>query len=217
MDNQQKMLMYFYSNKNIVGSIFGLVGLLLAFPLVLAMIFLLDIGLFALSLFLIVPALYFVGALVVPTNPTYQLTFQNQTTVTEIEAELHHLVESIDGKVSPQILTKVSRIKQSILDILPYIVDINSADHDIFTIRRTALDYLPETLENYLNLPPAFAKRHVVRDGKTPHQILLEQLDMLDQELQEIVVDFNHNNTQKLMAHGRFLEDRFHQNDLLGG
>lgn len=211
------MLIYFYSNKNIVGSILGLVGLLVAFPLVLAMIFILDVGLLALPLFLIVPALYMVGALATPTNPTYQLTFQNQTTIAEIEEELHQLTETIETKVSPEILTKVKSIKQSILDILPYIVDINSADQDIFTIRRTALDYLPKTLENYLNLPPAFAKRHIVRDGKTPRQILLEQLDMLDRELQEIVVDFNHNNTQKLMAHGRFLEERFHQSDVLGG
>ena len=66
-------------------------------------------------------------------------------------------------------------------------------------------EYLPTALQNYLSLPPAFANLHPVRDGKTARQLLNEQLDILDPEMKEIVVDISANDTQKLLAHGRFL------------
>jgi hypothetical protein len=81
------------------------------------------------------------------------------------------------------VLDKVVSIKGSIVSILPELVDLTSANYDIHTIRKTALEYLPETLENYLKLPPAYRNLHVVKDGKTPKQLLLDQLDLLDQKL----------------------------------
>ena len=82
-------------------------------------------------------------------------------------------------------------------------------------IRQTVLDYLPETLQNYTNLPPAFANLHPVRNGKTARQLLSEQLDLLDKQMVEVAVDLAKNDTQKLLAHGRFLEAKFSQSDLL--
>jgi hypothetical protein len=37
----------------------------------------------------------------------------------------------------------------------------------------------------------------------------LEQLEILDREMKEIVEDFYRNDSQRLMAHGRFLEAKF--------
>lgn len=201
-------MLYLYSNKNIVGSALGITGLLISFGLVLAGS--------QTWLFAIIPAMYAIGALITPNSPTYQLALQNQTTIEEIHEELERLMRKIQGKVSEEILAKVNSIRLSILDILPLIVDVNAANHDIFVIRQTALDYLPNALENYLNLPPAYARLHAVRDRKTAQQLLLEQLDLLDHEMKEIVADFNQDNTQKLMAHGRFLQDKFYEGDVLG-
>lgn len=108
-------------------------------------------------------------------------------------------------------------IQESILSILPEIADINSADHNIHVIRQTVLDYLSEALQNYLNLPPAFANLHPVKNGKTARQLLGEQLDLLDKEMQEIVEDIHRDDAQKLIIHGRFLEDKFNDADLLFG
>jgi hypothetical protein len=130
---------------------------------------------------------------------------------------LEALVRSIRKQVPQEILVKVESIKDSILEILPNIVDVTSADHDIYTIRQTALDYLPETLENYLKLPPAFRNLHPIKDGKTAKQLLLEQLEILDREMKQIVVDFYRNDSQKLMAHGRFLESKFQETDVWFG
>jgi hypothetical protein len=206
MITRRRALLFLYSTPNIVGSLLGILGLLLFFT-----------GLIGQFWFFIVVGLYAIGVLATPQNPTHELRLQSQLTAEEIREELENLVKSIRKKVSADVLEKVESIKDSILEILPSIVDLSSSDYDIYTIRQTALDYLPETLENYLNLPPAFRRLHPVKAGKTPKQLLLEQLDLLDQEMEEIVQDFYRNDTQRLMAHGRFLEQKFQDTDLWFG
>ena len=112
------------------------------------------------------------------------------------------------------VLIKVESIKSSILDILPHIANINSSNYNIYTIRQVALDYLPETLENYLKLSTDLATKKPIKDGKTAHDLLLEQLSLLDGELKEILEDIHHDDTQSLLAHGRFLKDKFGKSEL---
>jgi hypothetical protein len=210
MNKQQSLLLYVYSTPNIVGAILGIGGLLFFFVV-------LALGVFIWWLILIVPALYLIGLLVVPRSPQYVLRFHNEATTEEIRAGLNHLVETIQGNVPEEILNRVDSIKTSILEILPQIVNANSTDPNIYIIRQTALDYLPEALEYYLNLPPAYANYHHVKGNKTAKQLLLEQLDLLDQQMQEVAEDFHRQDTERLMAHGRFLEQKFSRHDLLAG
>ena len=191
MDSKQSILYFLYSTPNIVGSILGICGLAFYFVM-------LALGAVFWWLILIVPALYLIGLLITPESPTYELQFRTGATIDEIQAELESLVKTIRGKVHEDILKKVESITNSILDILPRIVDIHSSDHNIFIIRQTALEYLPEALENYLNLPKAFANFHPVKDNKTAKQLLIEQLDLLDQQMQEIVEDFHRDDAQRL-------------------
>jgi hypothetical protein len=204
MNRAQRILLYLYSTPNIVGSILGIVGLLLFFT-----------GLIQDFWLLIVVGLYLIGVFVTPNDPTFDLTFQNQVSVDEIRTELEKLVGSARKRIPKEALEKVESIKTSILSILPQIVDINAGDRNLFIIRQTALDYLPETLEYYMNLPPAYANLHPIRNGKTARQLLLEQLDLLDNEMQAIVADFHRNDSQKILAHSRFLEQKFRRDDLL--
>jgi hypothetical protein len=203
MRRSPRFLLFLYSNRNIAGCVLGLLGLALFF-----------LGIISQFWFLIVIGLYGIGALAAPANPTYELRFKNQMTIDDIRAELETLIKKIRRRVPQEVFDRVASIRDSIIDMLPHIVDISSSDYAIYTIRQTALDYLPETLENYLNLPPAFRQMHPVRNGKTARQILIEQLDLLDQEMKAIAMDFYRNDTQRLMAHGRFLEERFRQTDL---
>ena len=64
-------------------------------------------------------------------------------------------------------------------------------------------------LETYLKLPTAYARFHSIRNGKTPKDLLLEQLEILDAEMLNVVVDLHKNDTQALITHGRFLKDKF--------
>ncbi len=132
----------------------------------------------------------------------------------EIETVLETLVKSIRQKVPIDIFDKVESIKTTILEILPHIENINLGDQNIYNIGQVALTYLPETLENYLKLPSS-ARKKLLKDGKTAHQLLLEQLDLLDAELKETLEDFIRNDTERLLVHGRFLEEKFGKSDLL--
>ncbi|CAN5442630.1 hypothetical protein BH10CHL1_BH10CHL1_10660 [soil metagenome] len=204
MNRQQQILLYLYSTPNIVGSALGLLGLLLYFT-----------GIINAYWFLIVLGLYLVGVVVTPRNPVYDLHLRNQLSVEAVQTELENLVRSIQNKVPKDILDKVISIKASIVSILPTIVDVNSGDYNIYVIRQTALEYLPGALQNYLNLPPAYATLHPIRNGKTAQQLLSDQLDLLDQKMKEVVDDLHRNDTQKLLVHGRFLEEKFRKDDLL--
>ncbi len=202
--NRQQLLLFLYSTPNIVGSALGLLGLLLYFT-----------GLIDSYWFFIVVGLYAIGVVATPKNPIYDLHLRNQLSVEEVRAELENLVRTIQSKVPAEILAKVVSIKESIASILPNIVDVSSSDYNIYVIRQTALEYLPEALQNYLNLPTAYANLHPVKNGKTARQLLSDQLDLLDNQMKEIVVDFHKNDTQKLLVHGRFLEEKFRKSDPL--
>lgn len=205
MRTRDRILLFLYSTPNIVGSLLGLAGLMLFFLGVIQ-----DFWLF------IVVGLYLIGVLVTPKQTAYDLSIQTQVSAEEIRAQLDALVRKLQKHAPVEVIAKVESIKTSIVSILPILAASNLGDRNVFTIRQTVFEYLPTALENYLSLPPAFANLHPVRDGKTARQLLNEQLDILDREMKEIVVDMSANDTQKLLAHGRFLEQKFNQADFLG-
>jgi len=200
---RRRLLLFLYSTPNMVGSLLGLMGLILYFT-----------GIIKSYWFFIVAGLYAIGVLATPKTPTYDLRLSHQLTVEELRRALEKLVQSIRDKVPPDILTKVQNITASIQDILPRIADVNSGDYNIYVIRQTALEYLPETLQNYLNLPRAFARLHPLKNGKTAQQLLSEQLDLLDAKMREIAEDFHRDDAQQLLVHGRFLEQKFRKSDV---
>lgn len=211
MDSKQKFLLYLYSTPNIVGSLLGLVGLALHF-----------IGLIGPFWLPIVVGLYLIGVLATPRSKTVDLRITQQLNAEEIKTGLDQLVSKIRRKVSKDILDQVISIRDSILELLPYITAPDSTKYGdgsfaIYTIRQTALEYLPETLENYLRLPSAYARMHPIKDGKTAHRLLMDQLEILDTEMKAIVEDIVKNDAQRLMTHGRFLEEKFKKpQDLFG-
>ncbi|HUN23923.1 MAG TPA: hypothetical protein PK299_12415 [Anaerolineales bacterium] len=127
----------------------------------------------------------------------------------EIEAALEGLLESIKGRVSPEILAKVQKISKVIYEILPYGSRQDLAYQDVFNLRETAFEYLPVTLENYLKLSPRLAEQKQLTNGKTAKTLLGEQLDLLDNSLQDMLNSLHNNDTQQLQIQGRFLQDKF--------
>ena len=206
MSTRQRLLLYLYSNGNILGSILGLVGLGLYF-----------IGIIHDFWLLIVAGLYGIGVLAAPRNQDQELRLLHQLDADELRQELEELVKTIRRKVSKEIYERVFSIKNTIIEILPYLQRLDESNYNLYTIRQTALEYLPETLENYLKLPPAYANLHVIKDGKTAQKLLVDQLDLLDQEMKSIAQEFYRNNTEQLVAHGRFLEEKFERSEALFG
>ena len=83
MNRAQRLRLDLSSTPNIVGSILGIVGLLLFFT-----------GLIQDFWLLIVAGLYLIGVLGTPNDPTFDLSFRNQVIVDEIRTALEKLVWS---------------------------------------------------------------------------------------------------------------------------
>src|ERR1700704_6868058 len=93
-----------------------------------------------------------------------------------VKQALDAQVRIITGKVPPEVMAKVLKIRQIIFGILPRSGNLPPGSPELFVVERTASDYLPTSLEAYLRLPRAYATLHAVQDGKTPKEILLDQL-----------------------------------------
>lgn len=193
---RQRLLIYLYSTKNIVGSALALVGLLLFFT-----------GLVGALWPVIVIGLYLIGALVAPGTKAVDLT--NGFDPNDVRKALDQEVRLVNGRVPADVLAKVQSIATIIYGILPRAGSLPPGSPELFIVQRTASDYLPTALESYLNLPRAYATLHPVQDGKTPKQVLMDQLTLLESKMTEVADDVHRNDTDRLLANGRFLEERF--------
>ena len=50
--------------------------------------------------------------------------------------------------------------------------------------------------------------------GRTPHDVLMDQLALMDSKMQEVADDVARHDSDQLLAHGRFLAERFAPNSL---
>ena len=85
---------------------------------------------------------------------------------------------------------------------------------ELFVVLRTATDYLPNALQAYLRLPAGYATSRRLAGGKTALEILLEQLGLLEREMVDVADAVTKNDLDRLLAHGRFLGDRFSRSEL---
>jgi len=192
----QRFVKYLYSTKNIVGSVLALIGLVLFFTGVVG-------GLWP----VIVIGLYLIGALVTPGIATIDL--RSGFDPDDVRKAMDHEVHAVSGRVPPEVLAKVQSIQQIILGILPRSGALPPGSPELFVVERTATEYLPTALESYLNLPRAYATLHPVQNGKTAKQVLMDQLTLLESKMSEVADDVHRNDTDRLLANGRFLEERF--------
>lgn len=202
MSWKQKLLFYLYGTPHIAGSSLAILGLLLYF-----------LGVIGAFWWAIVAGLYIAGVAIVPRSHISIQKLNQEASIEEIRRSLNELIKSVKGEVSAVVSERIESIVQSIEDVLPRLEDANAPDHAVFTIREMALSYLPETINNYLQLPRAYARLHPVHKGKTSRELLLEQLAILDEEMKQVTENLNQENVANLEAHGKFLESRFRRSE----
>jgi len=83
---------------------------------------------------------------------------------------------------------------------------------DLYVVEHTATDYLPATLNAFQEVPSWSVDTPAV-DGRTPLQMLHAQLDILERNLDEIADRVRSQRVDRLLANGRFLEERFGRPD----
>jgi hypothetical protein len=193
-----RFVRYLASARNLIGCGLALVGLVLhLFGL---------LGPFPLWL-LVVAGLYAVGAVLGPRRrpKVAKSTFD----AGQVRRSLDHAYQMTHGRLPADAQSKVARIRQEILELLPHAAQFPPGSPDLYVLQRMALDYLPTTIETYLALPPSYATGRVVQEGKTPLQVMNDQLEILDAKMEEIADAVHQRDSDRLLANGIFLEERF--------
>jgi hypothetical protein len=198
-------VLYLYSNKNIAGCALALAALGAYFT-----------GAIHPYWPEIVGGCYLIGALVTPGGKTIDADFDASASPAQIDASLAHFQKEVKPLVPADVAELVDSIATSIRSVLPLLAKSSTiADQDSYTIRETALHYMPETIAGYLRLPPAYRNLQPLSDGKTARQLLVEQLTLLDAKMKEIVKNLLANDAQALVANGQFLRSRFTKESFL--
>jgi hypothetical protein len=197
---------YAVSTKNIAGVSLAAVG-----P-VLALVGLVNpvVGL------AIAPVLYAIGALGAPGSRKVDLAAGLDRD--DVHRSLAEIQKRVGGRVPSDVRDRVVRICTTIDETLPRADALGAGSEGLFVLVRTATDYLPTALQTYLDLPRSYADHQVVADGKTAHGLLCDQLDVLATKMDEVAEAVHRSDTDKLVANGRFLAEKFAKGPLdLGG
>jgi hypothetical protein len=188
---------YATSTKNIAGCTLAIGGPVLALLGVVAP----PVGL------ALAPVLYAVGAIAAPGRRKVNVVAGlDQTDVTR---SLDQIQRRTAGRVPPDLAAQAVAISTAIKEILPRADALGAGSPGQFVLVQCATDYLPSALQAYLDLPRNYAEHHVVAEGKTPHALLSDQLSMLKKQIDEIADAVNRADTDKLLANGRFLAEKF--------
>lgn len=197
------MQRFLYSRGNLVGSLLAVGGLALHL-----------VGLLGAVPWLpVVVALYAIGVLLVRPRrdaPTkVDAAAEAAHDAAEVKAGFDRLLIALHGKVADDLYEKFASIRRSILATLADGSAGDASDPNVYLIRATAVSYLPEAFATYLRLPRSLAEARAVAAGRTAHDLLLAQLDLMDKRLRDVAENIVRHDSDRLLANGRFLAQRF--------
>jgi hypothetical protein len=194
---------YLTSRKHLAGSILALVGAGLA---------LVDpVGPAGIAL---VAGFYLAGALAVPGNRAISRYGWDPRNVA---SALTNEIAAVSGRVPPLVIERIQQIELTIRsEILPGIDHLPPGSVELYLIERTARDYLPAAVDAYLRLPGDYVSSQPGSRGRTALHVLLEELGLLDAEMRRIAELVHRSDMDRLLAHRRFLADRFGRDEVSG-
>jgi hypothetical protein len=199
LSRRTRFLLFLYGSRNIAGCALALAGLGLYF-----------VGIIDRFWLLIVAGLYGIGYLAAPGSRSLDLSLGQALDTDAIDEALDRLLRHSKKALEADVFVLVTSIVESIRAMLPRLAHgAGVGDRTLFDVRQTALDYLPATLERYSGLPNGFRRLHTLADGRTAHDLLKEQLVLLDSKMKEVVTSVHEGDTDALAANGRFLQERF--------
>ena len=199
-----RLLLWLYSNANISGCVFALAGPALLFG-----------GIIDRGWLLITAGLYAAGYLMARRAPELERRIEDSLTAQETLERLDTIIAQARPHLTVEMTTHLDSVRSAIEQVLPRLVGAQSHENDWYTVRETVLRYLPETLANYVALPPVFRMTQPLQQGQTARQLLAAQLGVLDSKMQEVVANVSASDAQALLANGKFLEAKFQQPDFL--
>jgi hypothetical protein len=199
-----RILLYLYSTRNIVACATALIGPALLF-----------MGVIQEGWLLITAALYGVGYFATPAPHVLDTVLAQSLSVDALIERFDRVVREARSQLHPGMVSHLESIRRSIEEVLPRLSDVRGFDDNLYTVRETIARYLPETLANYVALPPMFRVTRVLKDGKTARDLLMDQLAVLDDKMKEVVANVARGDADALLANGQFLENKFRERDFI--
>jgi hypothetical protein len=192
--------LFLYSYPNIVGSTLGLAGLTLFF-----------LGIIGPGWPFIVAGLYGLGWLLAwqLAPQEMHLEIAREARAEALLSELENLIKRVHRHLPREAQVLLESLRQTLAELLPRLADNTVFSQEGHNVEKTVRDYLPITLENYLHLPPAFARMHTLKAGKTAQVMLLEQLGLLDTQMSQMLANVLQDDARALSENGAFLEQKF--------
>ncbi len=114
-----------------------------------------------------------------------------------------------DGQIPGVVRSRALRVTDAVRRTLPRLDLLGLGSYDSYSVVATATDYLPEAIGAYLRLPRDWADSRPIEAGKTSLMLLIDQLDLLGATMDKIYDAANRTDAEALVAHGRFLQEKF--------
>lgn len=146
---------------------------------------------------------------VVPRGASLELADAVAERERQVRGALARAETLVRGRAPAQVQTRVSAISGAVLEIMARHSALGGASPQLFAVLRTATDYMPSALDAYMKLPSTYATTRRQADGRTALDILTSQLDLLHSEMIDVADAVNKNDIDRLLAHERFLTQRF--------
>lgn len=190
------------SGKNLVGSLLAVVAIVLEVTI--------GLGPFWPA---IVVAAYLVGALLWPRDRlNLSLAVGETASADDLKAQLASLRKTVSqqgGRLGADVVRAVS----GLLDILDEIVtkwdDLLTSPEQSHTVQQMIVDYLPTSLQSYLNIPATFALSARVAGKENAHDALLDQVSLLTTAADKIRSAVYAKDLDALGDQSRFLQGKF--------
>jgi hypothetical protein len=131
-------------------------------------------------------------------------------TAADLLAAIDRVEEMVrDAQVPSPVESRVERVTRTVRIAVPRLDRFGTGSVDAYSVMATATDYLPEAVNGYLRLPRDWANSRPVDRGRTSLMVLIDQLDLLARTMDEVLDAVNRRDAAALVAHGRFLTEKF--------
>jgi hypothetical protein len=195
------------SGKNIVGCVLAVVAIILE----------VTVGLGAFWPVIVVAA-YGVGALLWPRDRlNLTLELGESASADDLKVQMSALRKTMttqSGRLGADVVTPLG----ALLDILDEIVskwdDLLAAPEQSHVVQQMIVDYVPTSLQTYLNIPATYALTARVAGKKSAHDELIDQLTLLTTEAEKIRAAVYTKDLDALGDQSRFLQDKFGKSSL---
>lgn len=194
---------FLYTNKNLVGSGLAITALGLYLG-----------GIISDFWWAIAAGSYGIGALATPSSPTMEVEMKSRMADAEIIAGLSTIAARARRVVPEAVVPDIEAICNILISLVGATAKSEVDGDTKYAVRTAATDYLPNTINKYTKMPPAFRAIHRGTDGKSADQMLGEQIHVLRTSLEKSAAAFADSDAAELKANGKFLNERFSQSQI---